>query len=436
MILKGSQRGSARQLAAHLLNDRDNDHVTLLQLRGFVAGDLRGALDEAHAIAKGTRCTQFLFSLSLNPPKDGQAGEKDFLAAVEAAEAKLGLTGQPRAIILHEKEGRRHAHAVWSRIDPARMRAINLPHFKRKLTDLSRELYLEHGWSLPQGLRRFGGKSPLNFTLAEWQQAKRQGMDPREIKDALRTAWTGSTTRAGLSTALAERGYVLARGDRRGFVVLDTEGEVYALARWAGVKTKDIAARLGDPEGLPSVEDARRTLRRQTNTQMQGFIREVKAHHAAALDSLHDERKALVSEQRKARRALLRAQARRAEYEAKARAERFRKGLSGLLDRITGRARTIRIDNEADLARAMARDRAERDAMAAEQMTDRQPLQDRLEGLRSDHRRERRLLARQIAAHRRGFSKDQADTTRSQGRKPPGPSRPQARGRDAPGLDR
>lgn len=65
MILKGSQRGGAAQLAAHLLNQKDNDHITVQELRGFMAGDLHGALSEAHAIAKcGTRCKQYLFSLS------------------------------------------------------------------------------------------------------------------------------------------------------------------------------------------------------------------------------------------------------------------------------------------------------------------------------------------------------------------------------------
>ena len=51
MILKGSQRAGPRQLAVHLLNDRDNDHVEVQELRGFVAGDLHGARVEAQAIA-------------------------------------------------------------------------------------------------------------------------------------------------------------------------------------------------------------------------------------------------------------------------------------------------------------------------------------------------------------------------------------------------
>lgn len=122
MILKGSQRAGARQLSAHLLNDRDNEHVCVHELRGFVANDLRGAFVEAQAVAKGTKCRQHLFSLSLNPPVGARVREADFEKAAEAAERALGLVSHPRAIVFHEKEGRRHAHVVWSRIDAATMR--------------------------------------------------------------------------------------------------------------------------------------------------------------------------------------------------------------------------------------------------------------------------------------------------------------------------
>ncbi len=112
MILKGSQRAGARQLSAHLLNTRDNDHVSVFDLRGFMDDSLPDALTEAQAVARGTRCKQYLFSLSLNPPSDRTVSEADFLKAADAAEKKLGLEGNPRAIVFHEKHGRRHAHAV------------------------------------------------------------------------------------------------------------------------------------------------------------------------------------------------------------------------------------------------------------------------------------------------------------------------------------
>lgn len=400
MILKASQRGGAGQLAAHLLNDRDNEHVSVHELRGFAASDLHGAFQETQAVSRGTKCTQYLFSLSLNPPKGEIASEHDFERAADEAEQRLGLTGQPRAIVLHEKQGRRHAHVVWSRIDADAMIAVNLPFFKRKLTDLSRELYLDHGWSLPEGLRVHGGRSPLNFTLAEWQQAKRLGRDPREIKDAIRDCWRRSDSAKALGHALEERGYYLARGDRRNFVVVDTDGVVIALARAAGVKTKEVSTKLGDPDAMPSVEDRLRDLRLTSSRQAASFIDDIRARHTHELIETKKPLLAMAHTHRAERGQLGGAQATRHRDETAHRAARFRRGLAGLWDTVTGRKRQIRAENEAQLAASLKLDAAERDALVKRQFAQRGPYQVDLDRTRTRHIEERRQLARQIAEHR------------------------------------
>ena len=189
MILKGSQRGGARQLAAHLSGLDDDEHVELHEVRGFVSDDVNGALREAHAVSKGTRCRQFLFSVSLNPPEHERVPVKAFEDAVERIETRNGLEGHPRIVLFHEKEGRRHAHAVWSRIDAETMTAKNLSHYKLKLRDVSRELYREHGWEMPAGLKDVRDRDPRNFSLEEWQQAKRMGRDARDVKAMLQGCW-------------------------------------------------------------------------------------------------------------------------------------------------------------------------------------------------------------------------------------------------------
>lgn len=181
MILKASQRGGGMQLAMHLLKP-ENEHVELHEISGFVADDLAGAFKEVYAISKGTRCKQFLFSLSLNPPEMENVPVEVFEDVISRIEAKMGLAGQPRAIVFHEKQGRRHAHCVWSRIDAAKMKAINLPHFKLKLTELSRQIYLEQGWDMPRGLEDYVDRDPLNYSLAEAQQAERANRDTRALK--------------------------------------------------------------------------------------------------------------------------------------------------------------------------------------------------------------------------------------------------------------
>ncbi|MCW3847378.1 relaxase/mobilization nuclease domain-containing protein [Sphingomonas sp. LB-2] len=402
MILKGSQRAGSAQLAAHLLSRRDNEHVCVHELRGFAADDLHGALAESYAISRGTKCTQFMFSLSLNPPKGAVVGEEEFERAADEAEKRLGLEGQPRAMVFHEKEGRRHAHVVWSRIDAEAMRAINLPHFKRRLTDLSRELYLEHGWMLPDGLRTNGGKSPLNFTLEEWQRAKRNGVDPREIKDAIRDAWARSDSAKALSAALEERGYFLAQGDRRGFVAIDTNGDVYPISRWAGIKAKEVAAKLGAPDALRSVADVKRDLALRMTEQLRDFHGALRERHARELEAPREELRRIVLVQRAERDNLDAAQKERRERETRDRAARFRKGLAGLWDAITGRRRELTRANEAETIDAMKRDRAERDALVRAHLEQRRASQMRIGSMRARHAQDRRVMTREaVAALRR-----------------------------------
>ena len=430
MILKGSQRAGASQLAAHLLNDRDNDHVRLYELRGFAAHDLHGALTEAHAISRGTKCTQFMFSLSLNPPRGVAVSEQDFERAADQAEKRLGLEGQPRAIVIHEKEGRRHAHVVWSRIDAEAMRAINLPHFKLKLASLSRDLFLEHEWTLPDGLRTHGGRSPLNFTLAEWQQAKRCGRDPREIKDALRDAWARSDSLPALAHALEDRGYFLAQGDRRGFVVVDTDGEVFALARGAGVKTKEVRDKLGEPDSLPTVEAVKRDLAHRTTKQLGEFIGGLRTRQAHELVKARAPVAAMTAAHRDERKRLSAQQAERWARETRERASRFRSGLAGVWDTVSGKRRAIRLENEQEAMIALARDRAQRDALAVAQMQQRGPLQSQLDQTRQRHAQERRLLARNVAEHRRRLARRDHDRA-----EPPERVTPHRTTRRGPSLD-
>lgn len=103
------------------------------------------ALHEASVVAQGTRCSQHLLSVSLSQPESEWVDIELFEDAIERVEKHLRVENQPRIVLFHSTEGRRHAHCVWSRIEIENMRAINLPFFKNKLNTIAKELYLEHG---------------------------------------------------------------------------------------------------------------------------------------------------------------------------------------------------------------------------------------------------------------------------------------------------
>ena len=399
MILKAKERGNAPQLARYLLAMRDNEHVELHDVRGFISDDLIQAFGEADAIARGTRCEKYLFSMSFNPPAGAEASIGDFEKAIDQVEAKLGLEGQPRAIVFHEKDGRRHAHAVWSRIDSERMRAINLSHYKNKLRDVSRQLYLEHGWTLPRGLEDRRLRDPLGFTREEWQQARRAGLDPKELKAVFRNAWKASDNRAAFEQALKERGFWLAKGDRRGFVAVDYHGEVYAVARYSGVKTKDVEARLGDPQTLRSVEEIRAEIAGGITARLQDFIRQ--AERDAARRSLQiDFRKAeIVGRHQEERRQLTETQEKRWHAETRKRAERLPKGFSGIWHRLTGRYARVKAQNEREALEALHRDRAEKDALIFRQIEERQAIQRDIRAQREAAQQELLQLREDVARY-------------------------------------
>lgn len=374
MILKASQRAGGMQLARHLMNTIDNDHVTVHEMRGFIADDLHGAFKEAHAISRGTKCQQFLFSLSLNPPEKEKVPVEVFECAVKQVEQKLGLANQPRALVFHEKEGRRHAHCVWSRIDIESMTAINLPHFKMKLKDISRSLYLEHGWKMPLGLMNSEERNPLNFTREEWQQAKRIKSDPKLVKQIFQECWAVSDSKQAFAQALEERGYYLAKGDRRGFVAVDWQGEVYAISRWVGIKTKEVKARLGSPDDLPSVEETKARIETFLTDKFRQFADQQKAKHEVALQALDKKRKVLVMAQRKERSELKLRHQKRCEIEAKARTERLPKGFKAIWSFMTGKYQEIKRQNKAETQACNRRDRQEVQELIERQITQRRKL--------------------------------------------------------------
>jgi hypothetical protein len=150
-------------------------------------------------------------------------------------------------------------HMAWSRIDLDAMRAIDPGLYKNKLKEISRELEKE------LGLTRIGSeRDPEQKTLSparnEFEQSRRLGTDLKAIREDIRACWERSDNGHSFEAALAERGYVLARGDKRDFVIIDSAGGDHALGkRITGATAAETRARLSDIDKnhLPSVDQAK-----------------------------------------------------------------------------------------------------------------------------------------------------------------------------------
>jgi hypothetical protein len=396
VIIKGNQRGDARALAAHISNTRDNDHIQLHELRGFASNDLLGALLEIEAAAVGTLCTKPFYSVSISPPPGYPTTLPQYEMAADAIEAKNGLAGQPRAGLSHEKNGRRHFHFIWSRID-SRGRAIPLPHSHLKLRDVSRAMYAAMGLEAPAGIKDRTKADPLNYDRQTWQQAKRLGEDPRDLKQIIQQAWAVSDNRASFESALERHAMHLARGDRRGFVVVHHSGEPMSLTRYANLKTKDVEARIGKPEQLQTIDQVQSVLHASMTATAEKRLSDMKKKHRRELRPFAARAAQMRQTHQTERDALHARQAKRQQREDLARANRLRNGLIGLWDRLSGKRGKVSELNAREAATNQTRDRDERQAVIDRQITERGELQANVVHVHDRHQHERTYQRAEIA---------------------------------------
>jgi len=264
---------------------------------------------------------------------------------------------------------------VWNRVDQTTMTARNMSFDREKLQDVSRELYYSHGWKMPPGFADRSKRDPRNFTLDQWQEAKRADKDPRDTIDALRDSWAISDSRNSFSQALNERGYYLARGDRRGFVAIDRDGTVHSISRKAKIKPKELHDRLGDPADLPSIDQAKEAMAQDMSHMLTRLHNEQAAAARANLEQFEKEKQKLIAMQRDERAHLDRQQQERQLFEQRQRQARLRRGFGGLWDRVTGKHRRLTEQNRHEAEASNVRDREARDKLTFRQLEMRRQLQ-------------------------------------------------------------
>ena len=264
MIIKGVSCAGAGRLATHLLRTDTNERAEVKEIRGVAAENLRGALKEMEAVAAGAQTTKPFYHASINTRADERLTDEQRKIAIDRLESALGLTGQPRVVVVHEKEGREHCHVVWSRIDLNRMAAISDSHNYRKHELVARQLEREFGHARVQGahVERDGKERPERTpSHSEMLQAKRTGIGAKEAKAFMTEIWKSTTSGQDFREELWKHGWNLARGDRRDYVALDPMGGIHSVARRIeGARVADIKKRFGDLNirEMPSILHARR----------------------------------------------------------------------------------------------------------------------------------------------------------------------------------
>lgn len=240
MVIRGNSRGNPRQLSHYLLTKKDNEAIRILDVEGQInpqAEDLHRSIFLMGVSAELSKSEKGLWHAQINPAigEDALMDDEHWLQAADILGKQLGLENQRRAIVLHTKKGRTHAHCVWERFDHSAGRMVN-DSFSRLAQDRARK--------------------EMEATFGQQPTPHRNKHRP-ELKANLTNLWRQTGTGTQFVKAARENGYLISAGSGRSpFVVVDENGRSYDLNRQLqGVRLKDIRQRLRN-EHLMGEKDA------------------------------------------------------------------------------------------------------------------------------------------------------------------------------------
>ncbi|MES2479430.1 MAG: relaxase/mobilization nuclease domain-containing protein [Bacteroidota bacterium] len=251
MVIRGATRGNGKQLAFYLLGEKENDKVTILDVDNkdqADKGDLIFALSSWSMMGLLTKTDQSLYHAVINPAygEDAKMTPQDWNKAVDILAEETGFQNQRRAIVLHFKNDRTHAHVVFERYDHEKGTMIS-NSFNRLAQDRARkrmELEFEHK-NTPY---RNKSKPELKKEILKiWQQTK-DGLEFVELCN--------------------KQGYIITKtAQRRAYSIVDSNGISYDLPRqMKGVNTKNVSERLYGLD-LPTDREAIKKLRKNMDAK-------------------------------------------------------------------------------------------------------------------------------------------------------------------------
>ena len=262
MIIKGNPAGSAKFWSKHLLRDDTNERAVVKEIKGLLAEDLPSALREMKAIGDQSRSHgNSMYQANINPRDDEHLTPEQWKEAVDTLEKNLGLEGHQRVVVEHVKNGRQHYHIIWNRVDVDTLRVSDMGgnwHIHEKT---ARELEAKFGLTpTPTPTPEQLAEKKSAPELYEIRAAERSGIEPAALKAELTELWNRTDSGQAFASAVEQHGFILAKGDRRDFCIIDEAGDAHSLARRLdGVKAKDVRERMADVDrdSLPTVAEAR-----------------------------------------------------------------------------------------------------------------------------------------------------------------------------------
>lgn len=171
-----------------------------------------------------TKTDKGLYHVQICPAygEDKLMTDDDWIRAADIIEIETGFIGQKRAIVLHDKKGKWHAHVTWERYDHE-TGIMKSNKFSRLAQDRARGI--------------------IEKEFGHYRTPERNKLRP-EMKEYLSDIWRRTEDAYSFMNTIAEKGYVIAAGTQRPYMVVDETGRSFNLVRQLeNVRTSEVRER-------------------------------------------------------------------------------------------------------------------------------------------------------------------------------------------------
>lgn len=244
-----------RVLWTHTLNLPTQDPEKALKWMAHTAMNAGRLKKQAGIVATGRKSKVgevYCFSLAWHP---GQNPDKEtmFNSALETL-GLLNLHEHEAVLVSHGDTPHKHLHVICNLVHPENGKTavpsydrLTLSQWAENVERNDGEILCEERVINNQRRREQGQENKLKLVKHKEKQV--------DIASVIHDLYQKSDSGKAFQSALEEKGYTLARGDRRGFVLVDDTGKIHSLSRQLkGQRAADIKSRLGSLQDLPEAK--------------------------------------------------------------------------------------------------------------------------------------------------------------------------------------
>lgn len=244
MIPNINPRGTSfKGVTAYLIHDKDkaetSDRVAWTATENLIADDieiackimaftdnssesLKHSFGSSAAGSKREAGAVYHFSLSEHVGNDPT--QEEWKKIVSNNIKTLGIEGHQYYMVAHNDEQHAHVHVVVNLVHPESGKVNSVYNDFKKLDKLAHEYELENGIVCKDRDKKYKA----------WEQEKnafKEKENREEYAEKVTRAFQQSDNSKSFKSALEHEGLTLSQGNRRGFVLVDTQGQIFALNR-------------------------------------------------------------------------------------------------------------------------------------------------------------------------------------------------------------